>query len=150
MNVYIELLFGIVTMTASPAFADEVKILDCVGETINTTIPHDEKSIPDSKNDIAQIFELHKDSLLVKGGVMPDYSLALCKKSDSEYVFSSNCKIKSRNDYLLNWNSILSQFEELHINRTSLAIDWSTYDPHLGHLVISNINMHCALSKSKI
>jgi hypothetical protein len=157
---FAKLLLFIITpilIFTNAAFADEVKskILDCEGEVKNTNLPHDEKGMADSKYKVTQIFELNENGILIKLGKMRDYTLTLCKKTESEYVFSSNCKI-DRLDYLNDWNSsiskmdggladiqnsspffrkyststnILAAFEELRVNRATLDVNWNTYDP---------------------
>jgi len=170
---------------SNPVIAGEekTKILNCSGEVKNTIFPHDEKEMADSKEKVTQILELNKNGILVKNGNMRDYTLTLCKKTESEYVFSSNCKI-DRLDYFNDWNSgmykmdggladiqnsspffrkyststnITAEFEELHVNRVTLDVDWNTYYPRLNGsrsnnptIQIEDIHMHCTVTKPLI
>lgn len=135
--VWSGILAAVLAGLSMPSFAEkaddgiiasgESRVLSCEGEMV-TSVP--EKDIPKSikelykggKKDVSQIYEIKENKLIGKvGNGYPDITLTLCKKSESEYVFSTDCWINKRK-YLYDWFS-----EEVH----SIGLDKSTAYPSL-------------------
>ncbi len=145
------------------AVASEIKsiILSCEGPNTVQGIPDKLKkgnNIYDNEN-THQVFEIIENSILVKGGGhSPDITLSLCNQSESEYIYSDNCEVKSgeylrdwhsENDHLIfvlkDWkhpspffrkygkgNNFLAYYEVLKIDRTNSDVDWVVYSPMTG------------------
>ena len=149
-------------LSGSSIAAESKKIiLSCEGPDTVAGVPDElikGNNIYDKEN-THQVFEVTENSILVKGGRhSPDITLSLCNQSESEYIYSDNCEVKSV-DYLRDWysekdhliyvlkdwkhpspffrkygkgNNIFAYFEVLKIGRTNSDVDWVVYSPVTG------------------
>ncbi len=154
-------------------------ILECSGE-IKTEA--DEMPVELKKNIVSidgvssQIYEFSDNKLIVKAGhEQRDDVYTLCRKTESEYVFSNNCKIDP-NQYRLDWASekehpldppspffikygnkdnVLGSFDFISIDRVNLNVISDTYIPssdgfkNRGYMITYHFNANCILTKPK-
>ncbi len=125
---------------------------------------------------ISDTFELGNQNLIEKGGIgYPDFVYALCKKTESEYVFSNDCKINSE-QYVQDWiyqndhtypnskffkkyGASINSFGWLgvvHVDRNNLQTEMVTYNLHLSeseersYMWTDQTKFSCSISKPKI
>lgn len=168
---------GMAANQRSPA-EEAVKILSCEGimeETVPDDISDSAKKVTEINNSgdrqVSQVYEMKSNLLVAKGGMASDETFKLCKKSESEYVFSDECKTDelqflrdwhAEDDHLLDSSPFLEKYPYLsytiiRVNRTDLHVRMKTYFAHLserekhhGFLVTTKAELECAVRKPKI
>ena len=164
------------TVHSIAAKSEDSKILSCEGKMV-LSVPSDASEAGkeavranNSSNEISQIYEINKNKLVETGGKSPSVIYTLCKKSESEYIYSSDCTINEL-QYLHDWNSktdhkypssflkkyVSQDYAVIYINRVNLQITRMSFSPtftenskHNGYMETSTTEMNCALRKPRI
>ena len=114
----------------------------------------------------SNIFELNNNKLIdkVDSGIYPDNIYTLCEKSQSEYVFASDCRLNEK-EYLHNWyseNDHLNgkssfEYDVIYINRLYLTVTYRIYNPtisedakHNGYMTTFESKLYCNIRKARI
>ncbi len=142
-------------------------------ETVPDDVSDSAKEIAEINNSgdrqVSQIYEMRKNLLVEKGDVHPDGRFQLCKKSESEYVFSNDCKTDEL-QYLRDWYAEEDHLVDsgpfdkhsinyiiIRVNRTDLHVSEKNYfallsesEKHHGYLVTTKTELECTLRKPKI